>query len=273
MITDPVGGREYLSSSQSGKSIEEVRAKALAPQSEGTDADGGYLVPEAMDTRIYGIVEDRGIARNLANVVEVSTDNLKQNKRNATLAATLVAEGAAVLDDKMTFTQIAHVIKKFGVTSVSSSELIEDNIAFLINQTIMQIAEAFVKLEDDQFCQSLSGLDSTSFTGIMSNPTLTNMSSTNTAFTDLAYANLLSCLGGAKSKEAVNARWFMNRSVWYSAILSLVDAKNYPVAQEGANGMMLLGHPVTLSDSLIGTTAVSTKFIAFGNPEYITFAD
>ena len=273
MSFDPKAGKEYLASSAHGKTIEHVREKALAPQNETTAADGGYLVPEQLEKPIYSIIENRGLARKLGTVMTTQTDTVLQNKRNAILAASLVAEQAAIPDDKITLTQITHNIKKWGVIPVATNEVLEDNISFLVQELVLQAGEAFAKVEDDQFFASLSGIASAGYTGVFSAPTEIDMDSGDTTFSDLSYAYLLECIGSATDGEARDAIWMMNRLTWYNNVKSLVDTKNNEVGQEGANGKLLLGAPVVTSDSIDGTTAVSTEFIAYGNPKHVFFVD
>lgn len=276
MRENPFAANKFIASSRTGIPVNKLTPdaieKALAPQSEGTDADGGYLVPEQLERSIFAIIEERGIAQREAAVIQVNTNSVKMNSRNAVLAASLVAEAAAVPDDKATFSQVVHTILKYGLTVAASSELIADNISLLPQELARQAGEAFAKWEDDQFFQSLSGLDSTSFSGIFSSPTENVMGSGDVTFAAVDYADILACIGGATDGEARGSKWMMHRSVWYSDILSLVDATNHPIAQEGANGMVLLGYPVITSDSIVSADAVSTNFIAFGNPKVVSFA-
>jgi len=46
---------------------------------EGTDAEGGYLVPEELRTEVFRVLPDFAVMRNLARILPMSTDTLKLN--------------------------------------------------------------------------------------------------------------------------------------------------------------------------------------------------
>ncbi len=50
---------------------------------EGTDSEGGYLVPEELRTEVFRILPDMAVMRRIARVLPMSTDTLKLNSLTA----------------------------------------------------------------------------------------------------------------------------------------------------------------------------------------------
>ena len=130
-----------------------LRGKILVHNvlSEGTDADGGYLVPEDFERDIVTALEEENVIRSLAKVITT------QHERKIPVAtghstAQWTAENAAYTESNPTFGQ--KQIDAFKLTDLCrvSVELLQDS-AFDIEDYLMkEFARAFGIAEEEAFC-------------------------------------------------------------------------------------------------------------------------
>lgn len=119
--------------------------------SEGTDADGGYLVPEDFERDIVSALEEENVIRSVAKVITT------QHERKIPVAvghstAQWTAENAAYTESNPTFGQ--KQIDAFKLTDLCrvSVELLQDS-AFDIEDYLMrEFARAFGIAEEQAFC-------------------------------------------------------------------------------------------------------------------------
>lgn len=145
-------------------------------------------------------------------------------------------------------------------------------------------AEAIAGEEDKQGLRG-SGAP---FTGILavSGVNTVNMDSGETAFSDITSDHLRDLVAGVKTLALAGAGFYMHRSVW-GVVQKLKDASGQyfvtapnPVmtgdASKGSGVVgYIWGYPVYLSEKMpaVSETAVSTKFVIFGNPKFIYLGD
>lgn len=127
------------------------RAQVHNVLSEGTDADGGFLVPTEFETSIVSALEEENIIRSLAKVITT------QHERKIPIAtghsvAQWTAENAAYTESNPTFGQ--KQLDAFKLTDLCrvSTELLQDS-AFDIEDYLMkEFARAFGIAEEEAFC-------------------------------------------------------------------------------------------------------------------------
>lgn len=73
---------------------------------EGTDAEGGYLVPEELRSEIFRVLPDVSVMRRIARVIPMSTDTLKLNTLTARPKAYWTAEYASKSTTSAEFGQV-----------------------------------------------------------------------------------------------------------------------------------------------------------------------
>lgn len=81
---------------------------------EGTDSEGGYLVPEELRSEVFRILPDFSVMRRIARIIPMSTDTLKLN----TLTARPVAYWTAEYESKSTSSA------EFGQVTLSPNDLV-----------------------------------------------------------------------------------------------------------------------------------------------------
>jgi len=240
-----------------------LRGKVLVHNvlSEGTDADGGYLVPEDFERDIVSALEEENVIRSLAKVITT------QHERKIPVAtghstAQWTAENAAYTESNPTFGQ--KQIDAFKLTDLCrvSVELLQDA-AFDIEDYLMkEFARAFGIAEEEAFCV---GTGSNQPTGIFTanGGTVGVTAAANNA---IAADELISLVYALKSPYRRNAKFLMNDAT-ISAIRKLKDGNGVylwqPSLQAGEPDK-LLGYDLYTSP-YVPTMASSAYTVAFGD--------
>lgn len=240
-----------------------LRGKALVHNvlSEGTDADGGYLVPEEFERDIVTAIEEENVVRSLAKVITT------QHERKIPVAtghstAQWTAENAAYTESNPAFGQ--KQIDAFKLTDLCrvSVELLQDS-AFNIEDYLMkEFARAFGIAEEEAFCV---GTGTNQPTGIFTanGGTVGVTAAANNAVTA---DELISLVYALKSPYRRNAKFLMNDAT-ISAIRKLKDQNGaylwQPSVQAGQPDR-LLGYEIFTSP-YVPTMAAGALTVAFGD--------
>lgn len=240
-----------------------LRGKTLVHNvlSEGTDADGGYLVPEEFERDIVTALEEENVVRSLAKVITT------QHERKIPVAtghstAQWTAENAAYTESNPTFGQ--KQIDAFKLTDLCrvSVELLQDS-AFDVEDYLMkEFARAFGIAEEQAFCV---GTGTNQPTGIFTENggTVGVTAAANNAVTA---DELISLVYALKSPYRRNAKFLMNDAT-ISAIRKLKDQNGaylwQPSVQAGQPDR-LLGYEIFTSP-YVPTMAAGALTVAFGD--------
>ncbi len=240
-----------------------LRGRALVHNvlSEGTDADGGYLVPEDFERDIVAALEEENVIRSLAKVITT------QHERKIPIAtghsvAQWTAENAAYAESNPAFGQ--KQIDAFKLTDLArvSVELLQDS-AFDIEDYLMkEFARAFGVAEEEAFCV---GTGTNQPTGVFTanGGTVGVTAAANNAVTA---DELISLVYALKSPYRRNARFLMNDAT-ISAIRKLKDQNGaylwQPSVQAGQPDR-LLGYEIHTSP-YVPTMAAGALTVAFGD--------
>lgn len=240
-----------------------LRGKVLVHNvlSEGTDADGGYLVPEDFERDIVAALEEENVIRSLAKVITT------QHERKIPIAtghstAQWTAENAAYTESNPTFGQ--KQIDAFKLTDLArvSVELLQDS-AFDIEDYLMkEFARAFGIAEEEAFCV---GTGTNQPTGIFTanGGTVGVTAAANNAITA---DELISLVYALKSPYRRNAKFLMNDAT-VSIIRKLKDKNDaylwQPSLQAGEPDR-LLGYELYTSP-YVPTVAAGALTVAFGD--------
>lgn len=251
--------------------------------SEGTDADGGYLVPAEFHKEVVRVAELSGFARKYCSIFGMATDQKDVTTLSTWATAYIVAEGAAVTASTPQFWRKVLNAKKFACLVKSTQELIDDN---MTNEQVMTLvaklaAEALAELEDTQVLTG-DGTGS-NMTGILgdANVNIITMATWDTSFADVTYAYLLSVKNAVAAKYKKASKW---KLAWafsqdiFNHIESIVDTTWRPIFRESVTApdtYTLFGYPVEITEVMPDDTddAVSTKFLAFGAFAFFAFGD
>lgn len=145
------------------------RFKVDKDLNETTGADGGYTVPEDIDTRINTLKEQHF---SLASLIDRETVTTKSGRRTYKQRAqhtgfTQVAEGGKITKTAAPkFSVISYAIKKFGGFMPVTNELLEDSDAAITTEMTTWLAEDSVATENAQILAAINEKDATALSGM-----------------------------------------------------------------------------------------------------------
>lgn len=146
-----------------------ARAGFPKAMSEGTNADGGYTVPEDIVTKIERYRDAKFSLRSLVHVVPVKTKSgartFKQRKTRTGFAKVL-ENGKFASGVTPQFERLAWNVDKYGGYFVLTDEVIEDSDENLVNIVVEDIGEEARITDNVQILAALGGIDKTNLTDI-----------------------------------------------------------------------------------------------------------
>lgn len=253
---------------------------AFKALTEGTGSAGGFVVPEEFAAEVNRVVEDFGLVAKLSRIFPMKSDTLNVPRLSATVTVSFPGEATAGTASQPTFEQVVLSAKScVGITPMSNELLADANIS-VVDLLIELFAEAIAGRMDQE---GLAGTGSP-FTGILTDAGVTVVQPANgtgaSTFTGAATPDQArQLISNIKPWALQGACFIMHRTVWAlmqttkassggeyftsaaNPVLINTGAQGFPTAMAGT----LWGYPVYLSDKMPTTTAVSTKFIIFGN--------
>lgn len=192
----------------------------LEPLIEGTNAEGGFLVPTVLYNTIVPLLEEEAVFRSRAFIIDMT--GMKTNQLNIDGIATKPvvswgSENAAKATSSATFNQIG-LTPYLAAAIVPLSKQLRDDSPFNVVQIVSKLlAEALAKLEDAAF---MNGNGTGRPTGI-NNYTFTGPN----AGGALSYDHILAAYWRLPSPFRSKASWIMN-SRTIEAISTLKDSNN-----------------------------------------------
>jgi len=243
-----------------------VFTKAL--NTEGSDAQGGFLVPDEFEMEVIKLLNDYGLFRKVCRVKAMGGKTFKQPKLLTGVTATFTNETAAATESNPTFTQIIWTAKKLDVVTGLSQELYDDEEVDIISELAEITASAMSQNEDNQgFLGTGSPITGAFNAGSINSVVLTGQDP-NT----MTWAKLVSMLTAIRSiglKKFGNSgpEWFMHRAI-LNIIISLQDAQGRPMFDTDKvwKTKELLGYPFNLSEEFNdGTASALRPILLFGN--------
>jgi HK97 family phage major capsid protein len=259
----------YMRTGQQNSDITELRA-----QSVGTDAAGGYLVPDVLRNKIVERLKAFG---GLANHVEEITTSGGEILRWPTLDDTansgvIAAEGTApasggadLVFGEKTLSAFKYVAPGAGNLPLRVSvELLQDS-AFDIQALVTR--KLGERIARKQAVDWVSGAGTTLPFGITTG-------TSGTAFTSagITYAELVAAVHEVDPAYRANAKWAFNDATM-AKIESIVDASGRPILNSSTDGisgapdnLRLLGYPVVIDQAFSTyTDGGTTKWGVFGD--------
>jgi HK97 family phage major capsid protein len=118
---------------------------------EGTDGDGGYLVPTPLATEVWRILPDLSVMRRIARTIPMTAETLKLNSLAAKPTAYWTTEYASKTTSSAEFSQVTLTARKLAVILPAADELIADANIDIVRFIIELFAEVFAEEEDRAF--------------------------------------------------------------------------------------------------------------------------
>jgi HK97 family phage major capsid protein len=134
-------------------SLSPFGAEFRAATQEDTDTEGGHAIPAPHAAELLRLLQDAGIARQLARVVPMASKTLDWPQLNANVTATIIAEEGSITQSDPTFTNAQLVARKFASFGVTSLEMIEDALFSWTEMYMTLFAEQIALKEDQQMLE------------------------------------------------------------------------------------------------------------------------
>lgn len=250
----------------------------LAVSNEGTNTQGGYLVPQQFDNAIIDLRNQYGVFRRNAGVKAMTSDTMYIPRRAGGLTTYWVGESSAITESTKTWDQVQLVAKKLGCLTRMSSELSEDAIISVADDLANEIAYAFAYAEDlagfiGDGTSTYGGITgvSTALKAAAGTPTTTSAGGVivgnDKDLADLTLGNFNAVVGKCPSYARMGAKWFCSPFVFDAVMARLAYAAGGNTVGNilGGSGMSFLGYPVELVEVMPSTDATSQIVALFGS--------
>ena len=253
-----------------------MRSKAPLPSvvnalQEGTDSEGGYLVPDEYARTLVEALEKENMFRQLAKVIRTSSGDRKIPVVATKGTASWIDEEGAYTESDDSFGQVSIGAYKVGTMIKVSEELLNDSVFDLESYIAKEFARRIGAKEEEAF-----------FTGDGSGKPLGILAATGGAETGVTAASstavtadeLMDLFYSLKSPYRKKAVWVLNDST-IKAVRKLKDSTGQYLWQPSlvaGTPDTLLGRPMKTS-AYMPVIAAGAKTIAFGDFSYYWIAD
>ena len=253
-----------------------MRQKNIRPEvqnalQEGTDSEGGYLVPDEFEHTLVEALESENIFRKLAHIIQTASGDRKIPVVASKGTASWVDEEGQITESDDAFSQVSIGAYKLGTLIKVSNELLNDSVFNLEQYISKEFARRIGNKEEDAFFNGNGTGKPVGIFNATGGADVGVTAASSTAITADEIIDLFYSLGAPYRKNAV---WVVNDAT-VKAIRKLKDGNgNYlwqPALTAGTPDT-LLGRPVYTS-SYVPTIAAGAKTVAFGDFSYYWIAD
>ncbi len=238
---------------------------------EGTDSEGGYLVPDEFERTLVESLEEENIFRKLAHIITTSSGDRKIPVVASKGSASWVDEEGQIGESDDSFAQVSIGAYKLGTLIKVSNELLNDSVFDLESYISKEFARRIGTKEEDAF---FNGNGTGKPVGIFNATGGAETGVTAASATAITADEIIELFYSLRAPYRKNAVWVMNDAT-VKTIRKLKDSTgNYlwqPALTAGTPDT-LLGRPVYTS-SYVPTIAAGKKTIAFGDFSYYWIAD
>lgn len=237
---------------------------------EGTDANGGFLVPAEWDERLIEKLEEENIMRALGTVITTSGER-KINVAASKPAASWVEESGEIPFSDAAFSQVILDAYKLSVAVKVSEELLADNAYDLEGFLINAFAQAIGHAEEEAF---LTGDGKGKPTGVLDAASGGETGITTAKPDAITADEILDLIYKLKRPYRTKAA-FITADSTLASIRKLKDATGqylWQPALTAGEPDRLLGYPVYTSQ-FVPAVAADKPVMAFGDFSYYNIGD
>ena len=235
---------------------------------EGTNSEGGYLVPDQWATQLSQARQEANVMRQISRVITTDTGTFNLPTVATEGSAAWTQEENAFTESDSSFGNVQYNAYKAGTIMKVTDELLADN-SFDLNSYITQeFGRRIGTLEEAAF---VDGNGSNKPSGVVNGSTAGPTAASATAIT----ANeLIDLFHSVASQYRPFASWLMHDNT-IKLVRKLTDSNNQYIWQPGLQASTpdtLLGRPVYASSSMPQATT-GNKSVLFGDFSYYWIAD
>jgi HK97 family phage major capsid protein len=256
--------REWTKSVING---DEARMKEMTTDGSGSPF-AGYTIDAELSAEIRHLMTEYGVARREMTSIPLSKGSYKANNLATDITVYWVDEAAAIQSSQVVLGQEELTLKKLAVIVSLTSELLEDTEIDFISFIGSRVAEGFAQAEDEAFFLGDGTSTYGSFTGLLENTSVNEVTLAGTTFASLVGDDLLDMVDETPSGALANAKFYYHRTI-KSIIRKLKDTTDAYIYQplSVSGPATVWGYPEVLVEAMpaIGDTAADTSFILFGD--------
>lgn len=242
-----------------------------------TGPAGEFALPKPFLAELFVIIEQYGLARQLARVVPMGSKDLDLKSVATKPTAAWTSENVLLTSSDMALDEKKLTVNKLGAITSFSSELDEDAFISLMPSWLELVGESIAQKEDQAFFRGDGTSTHGGFTGVMvqSGAQVQNTGSGDLNFSDLVEADLRSTKEKLSLARRMGAVWVMHRGCWnqLEQFESTVGARivqqllTDPTAMSTTAPLPFMGFPVRLSEAFQDMTSdvASGYFAVLGN--------
>lgn len=242
--------------------LQEIYAKAN--YAEGSDATGGYLVPQEFQADLIMLARNSTFALQNCTVLPMSTDNLVVPKEASLVSVAWNTEAGQLADSEGTVGQINLVAKRLDGLATVSNELLMDSAIDIAGMLAEQFSYATLLELDNQVLNGTGNPCS----GVLSAAAgkSVQMGSGSTTIASVTATYLSNMIAQIEEGYLNGARFVMNKSAKHY-IRSLKDTNGqFIFAQPGAGVPgTVWEYPYVDSEKAPSAPSANAAFLAFGN--------
>lgn len=233
---------------------------------EGTDASGGYLVPDEFAMDMIQLARANSFALQACRVITMGSDTLKLPTELTHGTATWIAESNAKTKDEPTFGQVTLTAKKLMNYAITSNELIADA-DFDIGSLL---AEQFSYTQGQELDNQLFNGTGDPVSGVLTAKAgYSVVLSAGASISTVTAVNLSNVIAKLSEGRLNGARFFVSR-MGAHYIRALKDSQNRPIYAEigGVTPRTIYEFPSNVSENITNTDGASAPLGVFGNFNY-----
>ena len=262
---------EYKGSFWNAMRVKAPMPSVLNALQEGTDSEGGYLVPDEFERTLVEALEEENVFRTLAHVIQTSSGDRKIPVVASKGTASWVDEEGAYTESDDAFSQVSIGAYKLGTMIKVSEELLADSVFDLEAYISKEFARRIGAREEESF---FNGDGKGKPLGILADAGGAEVGVNAGSPTAITADDVIDLFYSLKAPYRKNAVWVMNDAT-VKQIRKLKDSTGQYLWQPSlvaGTPDTILGRPVKTS-AFMPTAAAGAKTIAFGDFKYYWIAD
>ena len=262
---------EYKGSFWNAMRVKAPMPSVLNALQEGTDSEGGYLVPDEFERTLVEALEEENVFRTLAHVIRTSSGDRKIPVVASKGSASWVDEEGAYQESDDAFSQVSIGAYKLGTMIKVSEELLADSVFDLEAYISKEFARRIGAREEESF---FNGDGKGKPLGILAATGGAEVGVTAASATAITADEVIDLFYSLKAPYRKNAVWVLNDAT-VKQIRKLKDTTGQYLWQPSlvaGTPDTILGRPVKTS-AFMPTAAAGAKTIAFGDFKYYWIAD
>lgn len=262
---------EYKGSFWNAMRVKAPMPSVLNALQEGTDSEGGYLVPDEFERTLVEALEEENVFRTLAHVIKTSSGDRKIPVVASKGTASWVDEEGAYTESDDAFSQVSIGAYKLGTMIKVSEELLADSVFDLEAYISKEFARRIGAREEESF---FNGDGKGKPLGILAAAGGAEVGMTAASATAITADEVIDLFYSLKAPYRKNAVWVLNDAT-VKQIRKLKDTTGQYLWQPSlvaGTPDTILGRPVKTS-AFMPTAAAGAKTIAFGDFKYYWIAD